>query len=44
MVTRAWLAASLCACVAAAAPPKTVAELLAQSPASDWRALDPAAP
>jgi peptidylprolyl isomerase len=43
MVTRAWLAAVACAAGAAlAAPPKTTAELLAQSPASDWRALDPA--
>ena len=42
MVSRAWTAAALCAAVAAAAPPKNTAELLAQSPASDWRALDPA--
>lgn len=41
MVSRAWIAAALCAGAAAAAPPRTVAELLAQSPASDWRALDP---
>jgi hypothetical protein len=27
---------------AMAAPPKSLSELLAQSPASDWRALDPA--
>jgi peptidylprolyl isomerase len=41
MVSRAWLAAALCAGAALAAPPKTIAELLAQSPASDWRLLDP---
>jgi peptidylprolyl isomerase len=41
MVRLAWLAAALCAGAAAAATPKTTAELLAQSPASDWRALDP---
>jgi peptidylprolyl isomerase len=42
MVTRAWLAVACAAGAAWAAPPKTTAELLAQSPASDWRALDPA--
>lgn len=42
MVSRGWTAAVFCAALAAAAPPKTTAELLAQSPASDWRALDPA--
>jgi peptidylprolyl isomerase len=42
MVSRAWVGAALCATMALAAPPKTTAELLAQSPASDWRALDPA--
>ena len=41
MVKRAWLAAALCAGAALAAPPKTLSELLAQSPAADWRALDP---
>ena len=41
MVTRAWLAAALCAGAALAAPPRTLSELLAQSPASDWRSLDP---
>lgn len=41
MVSRAWIGAALCAAAALAAPPKTTAELLAQSPASDWRALDP---
>jgi len=41
MVTRAWAVAAICAGAAVAAPPKTVTELLAQSPASDWRALDP---
>ncbi|MBC8024135.1 MAG: peptidylprolyl isomerase [Burkholderiales bacterium] len=34
-------AAALCVALAGAAPPKTPAELLAQSPASDWRLLDP---
>ena len=38
---RSWLAAALAAGAACAAPPKTVAELLAQSPAGDWRQLDP---
>jgi peptidylprolyl isomerase len=41
MVMRGWMAAALCAGAAFAAPPKNHAELLAQSPASDWRALDP---
>jgi len=41
MVTRAWLAAALCAGLASGAPPKTLSELLAQSPAQDWRSLDP---
>jgi len=41
MVSRAWLGAALCAGAALGAPPTTTAELLAQSPASDWRALDP---
>ena len=41
MVRRAWLAAALCAGIAFGAPPKTLSELLAQSPAQDWRALDP---
>jgi peptidylprolyl isomerase len=41
MVMRGWMAAALCAGAALAAPPKNLAELLAQSPASDWRALDP---
>jgi peptidylprolyl isomerase len=41
MVKRAWAAAALAAAVAVAAPPKTPTELLAQSPAGDWRALDP---
>ena len=40
MVTRAWLVLALAAGAALAAPPKTVAELLEQSPKSDWRALD----
>ena len=38
---RAWLAAALCAGLASGAPPKTLSELLAQSPAQDWRSLDP---
>jgi len=43
MVSRGWIAAALFAAAAvAAAPPKDMKELLAQSPASDWRALDPA--
>ena len=42
MVRRAWVAAALCAGASLAAQPKNVSELLAQSPASDWRALDPA--
>jgi hypothetical protein len=43
MVTRHWIAAALLATgTIAAAPPKNLTELLAQSPASDWRALDPA--
>jgi peptidylprolyl isomerase len=42
MVMRAWMAAALAAGAAFAAPPKTTAELLAQSPAGDWRMLDPA--
>jgi len=43
MVKRRLVAAALLATGAAfAAPPKTLSELLAQSPASDWRALDPA--
>jgi peptidylprolyl isomerase len=42
MVMRGWLAAALLACGAMAAPPKSLTELLAQSPASDWRAIDPA--
>jgi len=43
MVSRFVVAAALIAAgVAWAAPPKTLSELLAQSPASDWRALDPA--
>ena len=42
MVKRAWIAAALCAGAACAAPPKNTAELLAQSPASDWRLIDPA--
>lgn len=41
MVSRAWIAAALVPAAALAAPPKTTAELLAQSPASDWRMLDP---
>ena len=41
MVTRGWIAAALAAGAAFAAPPKTTAELLAQSPAADWRMLDP---
>ena len=36
------MAAGAFAAIAWAAPPRTTAELLAQSPASDWRALDPA--
>ena len=36
------MAAALAAAAACAAPPKTPAELLAQSPASDWRLIDPA--
>ncbi len=36
------MGAALCATLAGAAPPKTTAELLEQSPASDWRLLDPA--
>jgi peptidylprolyl isomerase len=42
LVMRAWAAAALAAGAVLAAPPKTLAELLAQSPAGDWRALDPA--
>jgi peptidylprolyl isomerase len=44
MVSRSLVAAALLACGTAAmgAPPKTLSELLAQSPASDWRSLDPA--
>jgi len=42
MVRRAWVAAALCAGAALGAPPKTLSELLAQSPAADWRLLDPA--
>ena len=42
MVSPRWIAAVLIATGAAAAPPKNLTELLAQSPASDWRALDPA--
>jgi peptidylprolyl isomerase len=43
MVSRRWIAAALFAtATVAAAPPKDMKELLAQSPASDWRALDPA--
>jgi len=42
MVRRAALACLFAAGVAWAAPPKTSAELLAQSPASDWRLIDPA--
>jgi len=43
MVSRRWAAAALlAAATVAAAPPKDMKELLAQSPASDWRALDPA--
>src|SRR5437868_4467795 len=42
MVNGRGMAALLLATgVALAAPPRTVAELLAQSPASDWRAVDP---
>ncbi len=41
MVSRAWVALALCAGAAIGAPPKTLSELLAQSPASDWRGLDP---
>ena len=42
MVSRCWIAAALFTIgTAAAAPPKDMAELLAQSPATDWRALDP---
>ena len=41
MVSHAWIAAALVPAAALAAPPKTTAELLAQSPASDWRMLDP---
>jgi peptidylprolyl isomerase len=36
------VAAILATGAAMAAPPKSLSELLAQSPASDWRALDPA--
>ncbi|HUQ28359.1 MAG TPA: peptidylprolyl isomerase [Usitatibacter sp.] len=41
MVKHAWVGAALCATLAGAAPPRNTAELLAQSPAADWRALDP---
>ena len=42
MVIRAFIALALIAPAGAlAAAPRTLAELLAQSPASDWRALDP---
>jgi len=43
MVSRRWVAAALfAAATAVAAPTKDMKELLAQSPASDWRTLDPA--
>jgi peptidylprolyl isomerase len=42
MVRRGWLVAALAAGAALAEPPRTTAELLKQSPASDWRLLDPA--
>jgi len=43
-VVKRFLAATviLATGAAMAAPPKSLPELLAQSPASDWRALDPA--
>jgi len=43
-VVKRFLAATviLATGAAMAAPPKSLSELLAQSPASDWRALDPA--